>query len=143
MDDVKKLFDLSGKNAVITGGAGVLASIIAEGLGRAGARVAICDLAVDRGKEAVKELEGKGINAKAYEWNVLKEESIPPPVIYMFFFIIDRTLSVISRVLSISSSVWAAEMEYSSNQPLPMGITPFTSIPYQYSLHSFLSPLLA
>ncbi|GAG57107.1 unnamed protein product [marine sediment metagenome] len=39
------IFDLKGKTAVITGGAGILGSSIALGLAGAGARVAICDIA--------------------------------------------------------------------------------------------------
>ena len=44
MNDYLELFSLKGKNIVITGGAGVLCSGIAIGLGKAGARIAICDI---------------------------------------------------------------------------------------------------
>jgi len=38
------MFSLEGKKAVITGGAGILGSAIAKGLGKAGAEVALCDI---------------------------------------------------------------------------------------------------
>lgn len=41
MFDVKEMFDLSGKTAVITGGGGVLAGVMAESLIAAGARVSL------------------------------------------------------------------------------------------------------
>jgi NAD(P)-dependent dehydrogenase (short-subunit alcohol dehydrogenase family) len=48
MTDIRNLFDLSGKTAVVTGGAGVLCSAIARMLAAHGANVAILDLAGDR-----------------------------------------------------------------------------------------------
>ncbi len=76
MEDIKKLFDLTGKNAVITGGAGVLGSLIAEGLGKAGASIAICDIAEDKAKELAEKLNSQKINAKAYKMNVMEKSAI-------------------------------------------------------------------
>lgn len=42
MNHVKELFDLSGKNALVTGGASGIGFTMAEGLAEAGASVAIC-----------------------------------------------------------------------------------------------------
>ena len=60
------LFDLSGKNIAITGGAGVLGAVIAKGFSEAGARVTILDLAEDRAIEVAgsigKEHRGAGVN---------------------------------------------------------------------------------
>ena len=56
------IFDLEGKRAVITGGAGVLGSAIAAGLGRAGAETAICDIVDIR--KPVQRLRKNGINAQ-------------------------------------------------------------------------------
>ena len=45
MKDILQKFSLKGKTAVITGGAGILGSVIARGLGHAGANVVIADIA--------------------------------------------------------------------------------------------------
>ncbi|KUK89231.1 MAG: Short-chain dehydrogenase/reductase SDR, partial [Mesotoga infera] len=44
MQDILQKFSLKGKNVVITGGAGILGSVIAKGLGNAGASVLIADI---------------------------------------------------------------------------------------------------
>jgi NAD(P)-dependent dehydrogenase (short-subunit alcohol dehydrogenase family) len=74
MNEVLSLFSLEGKTAVITGGAGVLGSFIAKGLGKAGARIALCDI-VNADKVA-QELEAEGIIAKGYYINVMDMEKI-------------------------------------------------------------------
>ncbi|HDM70977.1 MAG TPA: SDR family oxidoreductase [Thermotogales bacterium] len=74
MSEILRIFSLEGKNAVITGGAGVLGSKIAEGLGKAGARIAICDI-VNAEKRA-EELKEKGIDAKGYYIDVLNPDEI-------------------------------------------------------------------
>ena len=69
-------FSLSGQAAVVTGGAGVLGGMIAEGLAAAGARVAIADVAMDRAEEAVAAIEKAGGSAKAYKMDVFDKASI-------------------------------------------------------------------
>ena len=74
MKENLKMFSLEGKKAVITGGAGVLGSAIARGLGKAGAKIALCDI-VNADKVA-KKLESEGIEAKGYYINVMDKEKI-------------------------------------------------------------------
>jgi len=69
MQENLKMFSLEGKTAVITGGAGVLGSVIAKGLGRAGAKVAICDI-INADKVA-REIELEKIMAKGYYIDVM------------------------------------------------------------------------
>jgi len=69
MQENLKMFSLEGKTAVITGGAGVLGSVIAKGLGRAGAEVAICDI-INSDKVA-RDMESEGIKAKGYYIDVM------------------------------------------------------------------------
>jgi len=69
-----KFFSLKGKVAVITGGAGVLCSNIAEGLGRAGAKVCICDKSDT--DDTVKRLKSNKITARGYYINVLDKKEI-------------------------------------------------------------------
>lgn len=72
--DYLNMFSLKNKTAVITGGAGILGRHISETLGKAGAKVAICDIA-DTG-ELIKELKGKGIDAGGYFIDVLVKDKI-------------------------------------------------------------------
>lgn len=74
MNDYLKIFSLSGKTAVVTGGAGVLGRDISITLGRAGTKIAVCDI-VDT-KELIKDLKAKGIDAKGYYIDVLNKEEI-------------------------------------------------------------------
>jgi len=74
MKENLKMFSLEGKTAVITGGAGILGSAIAKGLGKAGAKIALCDI-VNTDKVA-KQLQEKGIMAKGYYINVMDIEKI-------------------------------------------------------------------
>jgi NAD(P)-dependent dehydrogenase (short-subunit alcohol dehydrogenase family) len=74
MNDFLDIFSLKNKTAVITGGAGILGRDIALGLGKAGARVAICDISDTAG--LIKDFKSSGIEAKGYYIDVLKKDKI-------------------------------------------------------------------
>jgi len=74
MQENLKMFSLEGKTAVITGGAGVLGSEIAKGLGQAGAKIAVCDII--NAEKIAAELELEGITARGYFLDVLDIEKI-------------------------------------------------------------------
>ena len=74
MREFLNIFSLEGKKAVVTGGAGVLGSAIAKGLGKAGAEVAICDIA-DTGS-VIADLRKEGIKAKGYYMDVMDRKKI-------------------------------------------------------------------
>lgn len=72
----KELFDLSGKVAIVTGGANGIGKATALRLAQAGADVVIADLNKDAATEAVKEIEEYGVKGLAVECNILKDESL-------------------------------------------------------------------
>jgi len=74
MREIWKIFSLEGKTAVITGGAGILGSAIAQGLGKAGAKIALCDIV--NAEEVTKKLQEEGITAKGYYIDVMDIEKI-------------------------------------------------------------------
>jgi len=74
MKENLKMFSLEGKTAVITGGAGILGSAIARGLGKAGAKIALCDIV--NTEKAAQELQEEGIIVKGYYINVMDIEKI-------------------------------------------------------------------
>jgi 2-deoxy-D-gluconate 3-dehydrogenase len=57
---LRKLFDLTGKVAVVTGGAVGIGKGIVDRLSEAGASVLISDISEENGKKVVEELKGKG-----------------------------------------------------------------------------------
>jgi len=69
-------FDVKGKIAVITGGAGILCSQIAKGLASAGAKIAILDLIEEKAKGVAQEIEKEGGKALGVYVNVLEKQSI-------------------------------------------------------------------
>ncbi|MCC7411899.1 MAG: SDR family oxidoreductase [Gammaproteobacteria bacterium] len=74
------LFDLSGKVALVTGGSRGLGLQMAEGLGEAGATVAITARKQDELDAAVAHLDGLGMTARAYRCDLADPGAIPPLV---------------------------------------------------------------
>jgi len=73
---MEKLFSLKDKVTVITGAGGVLCGTMAKALGRAGAKVAILDLAEPAAKKIADEITSAGGTAIAVKCNVLEKDSI-------------------------------------------------------------------
>lgn len=68
--------DLTGKNAVVTGGGGVLCSAFSKALAECGASVAILDLNEEKAKEVASEINSSGGKAIGIGANVLSKESL-------------------------------------------------------------------
>jgi gluconate 5-dehydrogenase len=75
---VKKLFDLSGRVAIVTGGSRGLGLQIAEALGEMGARVALTARKKDELDAAVAQLAKQGIEAVPYVCDMGRREQIAP-----------------------------------------------------------------
>lgn len=74
--DTSKLFDLTGKTAIVTGGAAGIGKATALMLAKHGANISIGDFNLDAAKETAKEIESLGVKAIAVECNVLKDEDL-------------------------------------------------------------------
>ncbi len=74
--DFDELFDLSGKTAIITGGANGIGKATALRLAQAGANIVIADLKIDDAQDAAKEIESYGVKALAVECNILKDDDL-------------------------------------------------------------------
>ena len=70
-----ELFDLSGKVAVITGGAGGIGVVYAEALADAGASVLLADLDADAATRVAKEMQAKGHSVSGTGVDVRSRES--------------------------------------------------------------------
>jgi len=74
--NVRHLFELKGRVAIITGGSIGLGRQIAQGLAEMGADVVLCARKVSRCEEAAKELAQLGVRTLALECDVTQPESI-------------------------------------------------------------------
>lgn len=73
---INKLLNLSGKTAIVTGGAMGIGFGIAYRLAEAGANVVIADLNKDAAEKSAKELSSKGFKALAVQINVANEADV-------------------------------------------------------------------
>lgn len=72
----KDLFDLTGKVAIVTGGANGIGKATAIMLAKAGAHIAIGDFNLEDAQKTAKEIEAIGVKAIAVSCNVLKDEDL-------------------------------------------------------------------
>ena len=73
----KMLFDLGGKTAIVTGGAGILGSRFCAGLAEFGANVAVVDIDVKAAREVTKELDDRyGVKSISIGCDITKPYSV-------------------------------------------------------------------
>ena len=72
----QKLYDISGKTAVVTGGAGVLCAVMCRALAQSGVKVAVLDLNPDAAEQLAAEIRSTGGEAISMVCNVLDKASI-------------------------------------------------------------------
>jgi 7-alpha-hydroxysteroid dehydrogenase len=73
---ISKLFDLTGKTAIVTGGANGIGKATALLLAKAGANIAIGDFKLEDAEKAAFEIREMGVKAIAVACNVLKDEDL-------------------------------------------------------------------
>jgi gluconate 5-dehydrogenase len=74
--NVKELFDLTGRVAIITGGSIGLGRQMAEGLAEMGADIVLCARKVERCQQAAEELQRLGVKAIAVACDVKSQSSV-------------------------------------------------------------------
>ncbi len=72
----QKLFSVENKSVVLTGGTGVLGSVMAKNLAAAGANVSILGRRSDAGNDLVNEIKKAGGKASFFQTDVLNKESL-------------------------------------------------------------------
>ncbi len=76
MKTIQTLFDISGKTAVVTGGAGVLCATLCRGLAAAGGQVAVLDVNLEAAETLCAELRSQGGEAISLGCDVLEKTSL-------------------------------------------------------------------
>lgn len=78
------LFNLRGKNAIVTGAAGILGQHFSFGLASAGANVAVIDINIEKAREVAAHINKQNhVRAVAIECDITSEESIDHMVQYV------------------------------------------------------------
>ncbi len=98
-----KLFDLTGKTAIVTGGGKGVGRQLAEGLAEAGADIVVCARQADRCEQAASELEQLGVRALGLGCDVRDPEQIQA--------VVERTVADFGGVdilVNNAGTVWGA-----------------------------------
>jgi NAD(P)-dependent dehydrogenase (short-subunit alcohol dehydrogenase family) len=103
---VKKLFDLSGKAALVTGGSRGLGLQMAEALGEMGARVAITARKQPELDEAAARLRGLGIEVVTCAADLSRPETIPAVVDQVV-----KGLGTVDILVNNAGTSWGAPAE--------------------------------
>jgi NAD(P)-dependent dehydrogenase (short-subunit alcohol dehydrogenase family) len=104
--NVKELFDLTGRVAIVSGGSMGLGFQMAEGLAEMGATLALCARNQERCEAAAKEFRNQGVPALALECDVKSQSSIEA--------VVDATLAQFGRIdilVNNAGTSWGAPIE--------------------------------
>jgi len=104
--NVKQLFDLNGRVALVTGGSRGLGLQMAEALGEMGARLALAARKKDELDEAVAHLKQRGIEATAWVCDLGKRERIAPMVEQIL-----AKLGKVDILVNNAGATWGAPAE--------------------------------
>ena len=103
---IQKLFDLTGKTALVTGGSRGLGLQIAEALGEAGAKILLTSRKASDLEEAAADLQAKGIDAR---W-VAADASDPAQIQH----VVDEAMQRLGRIdilVNNAGATWGAPAE--------------------------------
>src|SRR5580700_9210364 len=104
--NVRDLFNLAGRVALVTGGSIGLGRQIAEGLAEMGANLVLCARKQERCQQAAEELQPLGVKAMALACDVKSPASIQE--------VVDATLSQFGRIdvlINNAGISWGAPVE--------------------------------
>jgi gluconate 5-dehydrogenase len=104
--NVKKLFDLSGRVAIVTGGSIGLGRQMAEGLAEMGANLVLCARKKERCEQAADELKQFGVKTLALACDVKNPEQVRE--------VVDSTISQMGRLdilINNAGTSWGAPVE--------------------------------
>jgi gluconate 5-dehydrogenase len=74
--NVKDLFNLEGKTAIVTGGGRGLGEQMASGLAEAGSNIVVCSRKLERCEETAHRIQSLGVKTLAFRCDVAREEDV-------------------------------------------------------------------
>ncbi|WP_160718966.1 SDR family oxidoreductase [Bacillus sp. USDA818B3_A] len=104
--NVKQLFDLTGKVAIVTGGGRGLGQQIAEGFAEAGAHVVVCSRKLEACEAVSEEIKKLGVDSLALKCDVSNPEEVRN--------VVERTVERFGRIdilVNNSGATWGAPVE--------------------------------
>ncbi len=104
--NVSKMFDLTGKVAVVTGGGRGIGKKMAEGLAEAGAHIVLCSRKVEKCRDTAEEISRIGVKTLALGCDVKSIKEIQD--------VVDETIRVFGRLdilINNSGANWGAPPE--------------------------------
>ena len=101
-----KLFDLSGKVSIVTGGGRGLGLALAEGLAEAGSSIVLCSRKEANCKEAATKLQAKGVRAEGVHCDIVN----PDDVNRLRDFVLKK-FGKIDILVNNSGATWGAPTE--------------------------------
>ncbi|MGE6379002.1 SDR family oxidoreductase [Peribacillus muralis] len=101
--NVKDLFDLTGKTAIITGGGRGLGEQIATGFAEAGANVVLCSRKKQACDEVASKIEGLGVRALSFKCDITNPSDVQEVVNETF-----REFGSIDILVNNSGASWGA-----------------------------------
>jgi NAD(P)-dependent dehydrogenase (short-subunit alcohol dehydrogenase family) len=104
--DVKQLFDLTGRVAIVTGGSIGLGRQMAEGLAEMGANLVLCARKKERCEQAATQLQALGVKTLALSCDVKNPSSVQE--------LVDATISHFGRIdilINNAGTSWGAPIE--------------------------------
>jgi NAD(P)-dependent dehydrogenase (short-subunit alcohol dehydrogenase family) len=125
--DVAKVYDFTGKVAVLTGGAGVLCSTMARALAAQGASVAILDLNLPAAERVAAELREAGGQALAVQVDVLDRASVEEAA--------RKVLGAFGRVDLLINGAGGNKREATTSEALPFFDLPAEAIRWVFDLN--------
>ncbi|MFC7062150.1 SDR family oxidoreductase [Halobacillus seohaensis] len=103
---IQKLFDLSGKTAIVTGGGRGLGKQIAEGYAESGANVVVCSRKEEACQEVSESLTKLGVESIAFKCDITNPDDIQ--------HVVDKTVErfgSIDILVNNSGATWGAPVE--------------------------------
>src|SRR5215469_6004096 len=104
--NTKRLFDLSGRVAIVTGGSIGLGRQMAEGLAEMGANLVLCARKKERCEQAAEELKQLGVKTLALACDVKNSENVRS--------VVQETVSHFGRIdilINNAGTAWGAPIE--------------------------------
>ena len=104
--NTKKLFDLTGRVAIVTGGSIGLGRQMAEGLAEMGANLVLCARNKERCEQAAEELRQLGVKALGFECDVKNPDQVRE--------VVEKTVSQFGHVdilINNAGTAWGAPVE--------------------------------